>query len=56
MSKPKTVKPTKDTSRVVLVRDLAPRKDVTGGSGKLLFGERQDTAEEPPKQPKPGER
>jgi CRP-like cAMP-binding protein len=50
------VEPTKDRSRVVLVRDLAPRKDVTGGSGKLLFGERQDTAEEPPKQPKPGER
>jgi hypothetical protein len=56
MGKHKTIRPAKDRSRVILVRDLAPRKDVTGGSGKLLFGERQETAEDPPKQPKPGGR
>ena len=56
MSKAKTVKPRKDRSRVILIRDLAPRKDVIGGAGKLLFGERQETTEDPPKQPKPGGR
>lgn len=29
--------PAKD--EVVLLKDLAPRKNVTGGAGKLLFGE-----------------
>jgi hypothetical protein len=47
MSKPKPTKRRKDDSRVVLVRDLAPRRDVKGGSGKLLFGERLTIAEEP---------
>ncbi|MGH7390642.1 MAG: hypothetical protein ACREM3_14455 [Candidatus Rokuibacteriota bacterium] len=27
---------------VVLLADLAPRKDVKGGAGKLLFGERME--------------
>ena len=26
--------------QVILVKDLAPRRDVKGGSGKILFGER----------------
>jgi hypothetical protein len=56
MSKPKTAKPTTDRSRVVLVRDLAPRKDVTGGSGKVLFGERQESVEEPMRPGKTAER
>jgi hypothetical protein len=29
---------------VVLLKDLAPRKDVRGGKAKRLFGERQDKA------------
>ncbi len=41
MSKQKPTKRVKDDARVILVRDLAPRKDVKGGSGKLLFGQRQ---------------
>jgi hypothetical protein len=28
----------KPNRKVVLLKDLAPRKDVRGGSGKLLFG------------------
>jgi len=30
---------------VILLRDLAPRKDVTGGAGKRLFGERREPSE-----------
>ena len=48
MSKQKPTKRTKDNSRVILVRDLAPRKDVKGGAGKLLFGERQAADTAPP--------
>lgn len=40
MTKNKTAKRTKDAD-VVLLRDLSPRQDVTGGAGKLLFGERR---------------
>ena len=53
MSKPKPTKRAKDDSRVILVRDLAPRKDVKGGSGKLLFGERQGSTEATPSGPSP---
>jgi hypothetical protein len=49
MSKDKKVKGTKDRGSVVLLRDLAPRKEVSGGSGKLLFGERQEPADDAPK-------
>ncbi|HEY7365636.1 MAG TPA: hypothetical protein VIE37_16190 [Methylomirabilota bacterium] len=34
---------------VVLLKDLAPRKDVRGGKAKRLFGERQDKAVAPRK-------
>jgi hypothetical protein len=40
MTKHKTAKRRKDTD-VVLLRDLSPRQDVTGGAGKLFFGERR---------------
>lgn len=29
-------------TEVVLLRDLAPRSEVKGGAGKILFGERLD--------------
>lgn len=53
MSKSKPTKRAKDDSRVVLVRDLAPRKDVKGGSGKLLFGERLAATDDPSAAPSP---
>lgn len=53
MSKQKPTKRTKDDSRVILVRDLAPRKDVKGGSGKLLFGERLTGVDETAPAPSP---
>jgi hypothetical protein len=53
MSKDKTLKRPKKGS-VVLLRDLTPRKKVAGGSGKLLFGERQEPAADPPKPSKRG--
>jgi len=53
MSKEKTVKQTNNSS-VVLLRDLAPRKGVAGGNGKVLFGERQECADDAPKQGKQG--
>jgi hypothetical protein len=34
---------------VVLLKDLAPRKDVRGGKAKRLFGERQEKAAAPRK-------
>jgi len=34
---------------VVLLRDLSPRKDVTGGGAKLLFGEDRAPKLEPEK-------
>ncbi len=37
---------------VVLLRDLAPRKDVAGGSGQIPFGQDVST-EEPPKKDRP---
>ena len=40
MTENKTAKRRKDTD-VVLLRDLSPRQDVTGGAGKLFFGERR---------------
>jgi hypothetical protein len=40
MTKSKTAKRRKDGD-VVLLRDLSPDKDVTGGTGKLFFGERR---------------
>ena len=52
MSKQKPPKRSKSDSRVILVRDLAPRKDVKGGSGKLLFGERA-SADATPSAPSP---
>ena len=31
---------------IILLEDLAPIKDVKGGSGKILFGERVDLTKE----------
>ncbi|MBC7789851.1 MAG: hypothetical protein H7Z74_07880 [Anaerolineae bacterium] len=39
--------PAKD--EVVLLKDLAPRKNVTGGGAKLLFGEDRAPKPEPEK-------
>jgi hypothetical protein len=39
------------TEDVVLLKDLAPRGDVRGGSGKRLFGERIGKPEPPARQP-----
>jgi hypothetical protein len=32
------------TEEVILLKDLAPRQDVRGGSGKRVFGEPVETA------------
>ena len=45
MKKDKTSKHKRDEG-VILLEDLAPRKDVRGGSGKLLFGERVEDSED----------
>lgn len=38
MQKTKGEKRKKRTSGIVLLKDLAPRKDVKGGAGKIVFG------------------
>ena len=38
MQKAKGEKRKKGTSGIVLLKDLAPRKDVKGGAGKIVFG------------------
>ena len=38
-----------DRDEVVLLKDLSPRKDVTGGGDKLLFGEDRVPRREPEK-------
>lgn len=43
----------KHGKHVILLRDLEPRTEVTGGTGTRLFGERQAPAEDPPR-PKSG--
>jgi hypothetical protein len=48
MSKDKTMKRTKNSSSVVLLRDLSPRKEVAGGGGKVLFGERREPTDDAP--------
>lgn len=40
------VKGGNNSRNVVLLRDLAPRKVVVGGTDKVLFGQRQDRSEE----------
>ncbi len=35
--------------KVVLLEDLAPRKEVTGGAGRILFGQQGAPPVEPPK-------
>ena len=45
MNKNKTNKHTRNKG-VILLEDLAPRKDVRGGSGRLLFGERVEDSED----------
>ena len=52
MSK-KTEKRAKDGRGVILVRDLAPRKDVKGGAAKLLFGERLAATDDASAAPSP---
>lgn len=49
MKRKKTAgRPAKPADEVVRLEDLAPREDVKGGAGKLLFGERRET---PPRAP-----
>ena len=38
MKKEKSEKRKKRGEEIVLLRDLAPRKEVKGGSGKIVFG------------------
>ena len=38
MQKVKDEKPKKKGSSIVLLKDLAPRKEVKGGAGKIVFG------------------
>lgn len=38
MKQAKGEKPKKRTGRIILLEDLAPRKDVKGGAGKIVFG------------------
>lgn len=45
MKKGKGEKRKKKHDQIILVKDLAPRTNVQGGSGKLLFGERAETSE-----------
>jgi hypothetical protein len=42
MKKGKSQKPRGPEGEVILLRDLAPRSDVKGGAGKILFGQRLD--------------
>jgi len=37
----------KTGKNVILLEDLIPRKTVTGGSGKILFGERANSSGKP---------
>jgi len=46
MKKKQRAGPKKKSRNVIALEDLAPRKAVVGGSGKLLFGERLDTSTE----------
>lgn len=46
-SKENEAEPAKD--EVVLLKDLSPRKEVTGGGAKLLFGEDRAPKLEPEK-------
>jgi hypothetical protein len=46
MSKDKPAKRPKPVSGVILLRDLAPRSEVTGGTSKVLFGERRTPVKE----------
>jgi hypothetical protein len=54
MSKDKPGKRAKHGSSVVLLRDLAPCNEVTGGTSKVLFGERREPAKDAPKKSKQG--
>lgn len=45
MKKSKSAKGKKKGGGVILLKDLAPRKGVKGGAGKILFGERVEGVE-----------
>jgi hypothetical protein len=51
MEKP-TRKPTPRRKEVIRLEDLAPRKEVAGGAGRLLFGQGTEPSEQPPKKDK----
>ena len=38
VKKEKGVKPKKRAGEIILLEDLAPRKEVKGGAGKIVFG------------------
>jgi hypothetical protein len=42
MPKVMTEKQKKRASGIVLLKDLAPRKEVKGGAGKIIFGQGAD--------------
>ena len=48
MQKGKDEKRKKRGEEIVLLQDLAPRKEVKGGAGKIVFGERAETSEDEP--------
>lgn len=51
--KKKDEKKLKRRKEVILLRDLAPRKDVAGGSGQILFGQDLNQPVDGPKKGKP---
>ena len=55
MKKRKDIKAVKKTEGVILLKDLAPKKNIKGGAGKIVFGEQvvgledDDTSENEPR-------
>ncbi|MGH6728871.1 MAG: hypothetical protein ACREBK_01860 [Sphingomicrobium sp.] len=47
MSTKKETRPSPSKPAVVLLKDLAPRAEIRGGRGKVLFGENSRTAATP---------
>jgi hypothetical protein len=56
MKKTRRRKPGTEQAEVILLQDLAPRGDVQGGAGKILFGERLDDAAPASERARPDQR
>jgi hypothetical protein len=53
MRKSEDKKPRRRRKEVILLQDLAPRKDVAGGSGQIFFGQDVNQPGDRPKKGKP---